>query len=544
MKIRLRLILLLGCLLAVFAAATGILVESQRRESGSIRLSLEQQRSSLLDHVLLLTGQSLRGYANDYSQWDDMLEFVRTGEREWARINIDASLPNFGVRTVWVLQPDGTSVYRSGGPKADAVADDAFAQPDFLNRLRREGMMHFYLESAAGLLEVYTAPIQPSSDVARTSERRGWLIASRLWDEAYLQGLAESLQGRLGFVPPKTRGAAVISLERALPDWAGRPVRTLYVDFDSVALARLLEGNADEFYVLLFLGAGMIAVTIIGLSRWVIVPLRRLGESLESGHAEPLLPLRAQHNEFGHLARLVEQSFEQRTTLEREIRARSRLAESLQETSTQLRESVELRNRLARDLHDSVIQAIYAAGIGLEGVRSLLHTDPAGADRTLAASQAALNGTIRDVRAFINGLEAEAGPTRPFRQTLAALVATMQTVQPGNIRLEVDESIARRLSPTQEMQLLNVFRESLSNALRHADPTSITLSLGTDGNGDGLLTVTDDGCGFDPAAPANPGRGLVNLGIRARELGGTLEIDSALGKGTRIAVLFHPTYPP
>jgi signal transduction histidine kinase len=544
MKIRLRLILLLGCLLLVFAAATGILVESQRRESGAIRRSLEQQRVSLLDHVLALTSQSLRGYVNDYSQWDDMLEFVQTGDSGWARINIDAGLPNFGVQTVWVLRADGTRVYRSGEPAVAGASEVPFDQPTFLSRLRSERMMHFYLESPGGLLEVCTAPIQPSNDITRTSEPRGWLIASRLWNDTHLAALADTLQSKLSFTPANSRGASVISLERVLPGWNGLPVRSLYVDYDSLALARLVEGNADETYVLFFLGAAMIAMTTVGLSRWVIAPLRRLGESLETGRAEPLETLRQASNEFGHLARLVEQSFDQRAILELEIRERSRLAETLQETSTQLRESVELRNRLARDLHDSVIQAIYAAGIGLEGVRSLLHTDPAGADRKLAASQAALNGTIRDVRAFINGLEGDAGPTRPFRQTLATLVATMQAVQPGNIRLEVDEAMARRISPVQELQVLHILREALSNALRHADPTAITLSLRASANGGALLVIADDGCGFDPAAPTHPGRGLVNLGIRARELGGTLEIDSAPGKGTRIAVLFHPTYPP
>ena len=544
MRIRLRLILLLGCLLAVFALAATILSESQRSEVDSIRHSLAQQRTVLLDRLLTLSGQCLRSYANDYSLWDDMVAFVQTGDRAWARINIDASLPNFGVRAVWILRPDGTLIYRSDEAGSAAADPVPFGEPAFLDRLRHERIMHFYLESPLGLREVCTAPIQPSDDAARTSDPRGWLIATRLWNQAHVQTLADALQSKLAFSPPESPNPAVISLERNLTDWTGRRVRTLYVDYDSLSLERLLEGNNDEFYVLVFLGLAMRAVTAIGLSRWVISPLDRLSQSLERGEPAPLQALRGEANEFGHLARLVEQSFEQRDALEREIRERSRLAETLQATSTQLRESVELRNRLARDLHDGVIQAIYAAGIGLEGVRKLLHSDPAGADARLAASQAALNGTIRDVRAFINGLESEAGSTGPFRQTLATLVATMQTVQPGNIELEVDESVARRISSGQELQLLHILRESLSNALRHADPTTIRLSLRAGAGDQAILTIEDDGCGFDPVAPANPGRGLVNLGIRARELGGTLEIDSAPGKGTRIVLLFHPTYPP
>ncbi len=546
MKIRLRLILLLGCLLAVFIVAIVVLQAAQRREAETVRDSVERQRGDLLDRLLVLTGQSLRSFASDYSLWDEMLRFVETDDRTWAKINLDASLPNFGALAVWVLRPDGSLVYQTGGLDAATLANLPFGRPAFHAQLQREQTMHFYLESPAGLLEVRTAPIQPSNDIARTSPARGWLVVTRLWSPAYLQTLAETLESEVSFVsaPEAADNPAAIRHHRDLSDWTGRRVRTLQVEYQSLALARLLEGNVDEAAVLFFLGLAMITVTGFGLSRWVLTPLQQLGQSLESDRPEPLQTLHHQPNEFGHLARLVGQSFNQRTTLEHEVNERSRMAAALQEAGTQLRESIELRSRLARDLHDGVIQAIYAAGLGLEGVRSTLLTDPALADRRLVACQAALNDTIRDVRTFINGLESESPPARPFRQTLATLVATMQSIQPGNITLAVDEALARRISPAQELQVLHILRESISNALRHAAPSSIHLSLQADAENHAVLSIADDGCGFEPDAQTGPGRGLVNLGIRAREMGGTLQIDSMLGKGTRITLRFNPTYPP
>jgi len=546
MKIRLRLLLLLGCLLVLFAAATWILQDAHRREAESIRASVERQRGGLLDRVIALTGQSLRSFANDYSLWDDMVTFVGTGDRDWAKINIDASLANFGAQAAWVLHPDGREVSRAGNLDAATLAVMPLGQPAFLEVLRREKNMHFFLDSPPGLLEVRTAPIQPSDDIARTSPARGWLVVARLWSDTHVRTLAEALQSEVDFnpLPEKTDDRAAIHLQRDLSDWAGRRVRTLHVQYQSLALERLLEGNVDETAVLFLFGLVMLTVTGLGLSRWVLTPLHKLGQSLESGRPESLQPLQREPNEFGHLARLVEQSFSQRAALEHEVRERSRMAEALQEAGTRLRESIELRSRLARDLHDGVIQSIYAAGLGLEGVRSVLSSDPAAADRRLAASQSALNDTIRDVRTFINGLESETVPTRPFRHTLDTLIATMQSIQPGNITLAVDENLACRISPAQEMQLLQILRESISNALRHAAPSSIHLSLQADAADQAVLSIADDGCGFDPAAQTGRGHGLVNLGIRAREMGGYLRIDSAPGKGTRITLTFHPTYPP
>lgn len=546
MKIRLRLILLLGCLLVVFAAATWTLHSTQRRETEMIRVDIEQQRGRLLDRLLLLTGQSLHSFASDYSQWDDMVAFVQAGDPAWAKINLDASLVNFAAQTAWVFRPDGSLVYRAGELDAATLGILPFTEHAFQERMQREKTMHFYLNSPAGLLEVRTAPIQPSDDIARTSPARGWLVVTRLWSEPYVQTLAETHQSQVSFdhQTEKTANPAAVHMERDLFDWVGHRVRTLHVTYQSLSLARLLKGNRDEIYVLFIFGITMITVTALGLSRWVIAPLRQLGQSLETGRPEPLQPLHREPSEFGHLAGLVEQSFNQRMALELEVRERRRIAEELQAAGTQLRESIELRSRLARDLHDGVIQSIYAAGLGLEGVRCVLRADPAGAEQRLAACQCALNDTIRDVRSFINGLESHSSSAQPFRQTLATLISTMRSIQPGNITLAVNEDLARRISPAQELQILQILRESISNALRHAAPSSIHLSLQADAENRAVLGIADDGGGFDPAAQAGRGHGLINLGIRAREMGGTLQIDSAPGKGTRITLCFNPTYPP
>lgn len=543
MKIRLRLLLLLGCLLAVFAVAAAVLHESHRREAATISADIARQRTNLLDRLLVLTGQSLESFASDYALWDDMAWFVESGDREWAKFNLADSLSDFDAQAAWVFRPDGSLAYRAGEPAVAGAPELPFAQAGFIESLRRKRELHFFVDSSAGFLEIRVSPIYKVDDGDQTPPR-GWLVAARIWDDAHLKVLSDTLQSEVSFNRSEAGGPARINLERVLSDWTGQPLRTLHVSYESLAMARLLEGNEDEILVLLFLGVGMMFVTTVGLSRWIVRPLNQLGRSLETGGSESLASLRSQPSEFGHLARLVEQSFSHRRALENEVRERSRLAESLQETGAQLRESIELRNRLARDLHDGVIQSIYAAGLGLEGVRSTLETDPAGAAQRLASCQAVLNDTIRNVRAYINGLEADSGAHRPFQHTVATLLATIQAVQPGNIVTSIDENVARRISPAQELQILHLLRESISNALRHADPSAIRVTLEAAPDQAARLTVADDGCGFDPARPGGSGRGLVNLGIRAREMGGTLEIDSSPGKGTRIILRFNPTYPP
>ena len=84
--------------------------------------------------------------------------------------------------------------------------------------------------------------------------------------------------------------------------------------------------------------------------------------------------------------------------------------------------------------------------------------------------------------------------------------------------------------------MFRIAQEALQNALRHAEAEHIEVRLEGDGNGGLVLSVADDGQGFDPARRAVRGRrlGLTSMEERAEELGGTLDIESVAGEGTRV----------
>jgi signal transduction histidine kinase len=81
--------------------------------------------------------------------------------------------------------------------------------------------------------------------------------------------------------------------------------------------------------------------------------------------------------------------------------------------------------------------------------------------------------------------------------------------------------------------LANLAREALSNSLRHAKPHRVTIALRSEPEAV-CLEISDDGEGFDPKAPPRHGVGLASMARRTAEMGGSLEIQSAAGKGTRV----------
>lgn len=539
MNTQTRLAALLCLLLAVFALSVGLLRQFQQREAAEYLERAAAERSELNDRLLELTGRSLRDFTNDYSFWGEMFSFVDTADRTWAALNIDASLPNFNAHAAWVLRTDGSLIYGAVRKLDASLTTPPFPVADLLPYLRRVRFGHFFLRLPAGVLEIRTAPIQPSEDLARTTPPHGWLIVARWWDAEQQRSLQQFLQSEVRLdapdSPPPACPPDTILTQRPLLDWTGHSVATLRTLYQIHGVEAVHLSNDYELFLFLGFGGIVIAGAVIGVSRWVVRPLRRLEQSLAENSPAPLAALALTPDIFGRLATLVAGSFEHREELEREIEERRRAEAALRQSREELRQTADLKTRLARDLHDGVIQSIYAAGLGLEGVRSSLRQEPDAAERRLDAAQAALNQTIREVRSFIQGLEPDESDRPEFTQVLRSLVTTLQALHAVQFELQLGVGPAA-LTPREELHALQIVRECVSNALRHGEARRILIALATEDSGPVLL-IRDDGRGFDPAS-APRGSGLSNLASRAGEIGATFSIHSVRGKGTDIVLRF------
>jgi signal transduction histidine kinase len=195
---------------------------------------------------------------------------------------------------------------------------------------------------------------------------------------------------------------------------------------------------------------------------------------------------------------------------------------------------------MAQDLHDNVMQSVFAVGLGLEDCRRKLRASPDLAEEQLNAAIGALNGSLREIRRFIGGLEPQAIGGHEFKAALKSLALTIGD-SAGQFAIDVHPAATSRLTTEQATQLLNIAKEAMSNSLRHARAGKTAVSL-QPANGNIRLEVADDGAGFDPASTRNhAGLGLRNIESRARSLGARLQVISAPGRGTRIIVELPPT---
>lgn len=237
--------------------------------------------------------------------------------------------------------------------------------------------------------------------------------------------------------------------------------------------------------------------------------------------------------EVSTLARLAETSVAQGEELLRERDVRRRAEEDARLKQQLLTQSLDEKIRLGHDLHDGIIQSLYAAGLMLESVRTLVKSNPDEAERRLEETRHSLNGAIRDVRAYIVGLAPENLRRAGFARGLSALLGELRAGRDAAFDLQIDEEAASLLTPEQSIEALQIAREAVSNAFRHGRATLVTLRLQRSDR-ELCLLVQDNGAGFDPVKTRDGGHGLGNMQARAARLGATLRISSSPGDGTRL----------
>ena len=193
----------------------------------------------------------------------------------------------------------------------------------------------------------------------------------------------------------------------------------------------------------------------------------------------------------------------------------------------------EERTRLARELHDSVTQLIYSVTLYAEAAAEVLGR---GETETAASHLRELRDTaqeaLREMRLLIFELHRPALGQGGLATALQARLDAVETR--GGMHAELQVEGGEQLPRLVQEELYSIAREGLNNALKHAHANRVRIRLQfiTD---ETVLEISDDGIGFDPTIERSRGGfGISGMQERARKLGGTLEVQTAPGKGTRV----------
>ena len=215
------------------------------------------------------------------------------------------------------------------------------------------------------------------------------------------------------------------------------------------------------------------------------------------------------------------------------VKARQYQVRLRQMSSHVLTAQEEERNRIARELHDDTAQALTSVLVRLRLI------ERSAEDKQIRSALAELRDLTVETLEGVRRLAIDLRP--PMLDDLGLEAALQAHVQDFSsrwpIRATFTSSRMGRLPPEVELVLYRIVQEALTNVAKHAKASRVEARLTRSGRTLRML-IEDDGCGFDVEATKGSresGLGLFGMEERLALIGGTLKVDSAVGRGTRVS---------
>lgn len=187
----------------------------------------------------------------------------------------------------------------------------------------------------------------------------------------------------------------------------------------------------------------------------------------------------------------------------------------------------EERARVARDIHDGLAQYLFAVSTHVSMLES-----GAPLDATLPKLKEAAAAAQQEARFAVLALSSASG-NAPFDAALRRYVEFLTADGALEVDLEIDSEML--LAPDEQIEVFRIVQEGLANVRKHAGARRTTVRIGQRG-ARRIVSVSDDGVGFDHADDSSAGQGLKNMRRRAETIDGGFELRSQPGRGTAVEV--------
>ena len=253
------------------------------------------------------------------------------------------------------------------------------------------------------------------------------------------------------------------------------------------------------------------------------------------------VPLVIAENVYGSLAFYFKSS---KAYNEEEIRLSSAFADqaALAIENARLYEAAEQaaitseRNRLARDLHDAVTQTLFSASLIADVLPKIWERKPEEGQRRLEELRQLTRGALSEMRTLL----VELRPAALVDTDLEDLIGHQINAFSARTRLPIAFEGDCEYNPPPEIKEMfyRIVQEAFNNIAKHADASEIWVDLDCQVGG-ATLEIYDNGIGFDLETAQREGLGLGIMAERARSVGAQLEIQSQIGRGTKLKLAWY-----
>ncbi len=499
---------------------------TEKKNSEELLRTAVSQRQATLQRVNRIVSRSMENFALEQSR-------STLGDAP----TLDAIQPiaqNANVDVVGYYQTDG-DVAVIHDLKRGSTGQRPMISKASLDFLITNGEKALFFElTPQGPLQCAFTPLAADANGAPS----GYLIVGRFWDRLFMTNLGMSAETLIQRIPIAAINETPTGFFNDGQEYRvteigvgamGQPVLAYTATFGLNQELTLLQKNRNQLRQISFAIIGVMTLFFAVLWKWLAYPIRLVSEALETDDPTVLKPILNEDYDWARIAQRLTEASEARLQLTREVQRQ-------QEEVRISEENARVRESLARDLHDGVIQSVYAVGLQLERAHMMTSRNPDKAKERINECKDSLNGIIGELRGFIRGLTPAPLQGKSLQDALEQLVIHTRKSTEANIHIHISPEACKSLNTAKSLEIYQLSRELLSNAIRHAQAKNIHVRLLFENDSVDLL-VFDDGIGMTEGDGRPDSRGMTNIRERTRQIGANVKFSKNSPQGTRIRII-------
>ncbi|MEY2829586.1 MAG: hypothetical protein RIQ33_1444 [Bacteroidota bacterium] len=315
-----------------------------------LKLSIDRNIDEILQEKLLSTRNitiekafkintnDIAQCTNDYSLWNEFVDFVQHKKgTSWIKTEIVDNAPSYRIDYLWVLDSSAKIIYYNIGTSGLMALPLNIPDLKFKKTLKNKPFSNFFIQHNNDLVEIFTAPIQPSYDKRRCTKPKGYFITGRIVNESFLNNLKDispEIDFSLSPVGSTIQDSidlntTSISFHQPLYAYDGSVISLLQVRRSYSGL------NKSHHFLNTCLIIFLLAISILSIiffrvtTLLVLRPLHKISEALVEKKSDKLIPNLSKTNEFGAIATMMVDFFSQNEKLITEVETRTKSEQAL-----------------------------------------------------------------------------------------------------------------------------------------------------------------------------------------------------------------------
>lgn len=289
--------------------------------------SADIYHNRMVDNIMKMDQEVFMRPLRDNSEWDETVGYIANPTAAFEEECLMTLPTTFSFDHIWVFNQQGTQIFSYA--VCETLDLDAFLSDSLIKSTLKPGapFCHFFITVNSKIIGISGATIVPTSDTGHRSPAKGYLFFGRDCNDQVTRHFEEISGAKIKCTPssgpPKqSTGENPFTIGYNLLDIKNNPVARLSFSFPTTFVSEWERDTSIFTTINIFLGIFLILIIGLLSRKWFVIPLKSLIESLNTGKTEHLDHLKTAKNEFGEMARLIEDSFFTKKSLQEEIQNR------------------------------------------------------------------------------------------------------------------------------------------------------------------------------------------------------------------------------